>query len=199
MKDNSETGKLIILSAPSGAGKTTIAHHLLQAGLNLEFSVSACSRDKREGETDGLDYYFLSESEFVSHINKGNFLEWEEVYPGHFYGTLKSEVERIIGSGRNVLFDVDVVGGLNIKRYYKDKALAIFIKPPSVSDLEKRLRARSTDSEEKIMMRLKKSIHELGFASDFDLVIINDDLEIAKKEAVDSVRKFLENQNQNKN
>lgn len=199
MKDISETGKLIILSAPSGAGKTTIARHLLQAGLNLEFSISACSREKREGETDGLDYYFLSESDFKSHISKGDFLEWEEVYPGHFYGTLKSEVERITGSGRNVLFDVDVKGGLNIKRFYGEKALAIFIEPPSVFDLEKRLRARSTDSEEKIMMRLDKSIQELGFARDFDLVIINDDLEIAKKETADHVRKFLENQNQNKN
>jgi guanylate kinase len=192
MKDNSKTGKLIVLSAPSGAGKTTIARHLLEAGLNLKFSISACSREKREGETDGEDYYFLSESDFKSHIDQGNFLEWEEVYPGHFYGTLKSEVERIIGSGSNVLFDVDVIGGLNIKKYYGDKALAIFIKPPSVSDLENRLRARSTDSEEKIRMRLNKAIHELSFASDFDLVIINDNLGIAKKEAEDSVRIFLE-------
>lgn len=185
------TGKLIILSAPSGAGKTTIARHLLRAGMNLEFSISACSREKREGEIHGVDYYFLSVEDFKDQVSHGNFLEWEEVYPGHLYGTLKSEVERIIDSGRNVLFDVDVIGGLNIKKHYKDQAFAIFIQPPGIDDLEKRLRARSTDNQEKIKMRLEKSRQELEYASYFDLVIINDKLEIAIKEAENAVLEFL--------
>lgn len=193
MENHHNTGKLIILSAPSGSGKTTIAHHLLRAGLDLKFSISACSRKKRAGEKDGVDYYFLSPEEFKKQIDEGNFLEWEEVYPGHFYGTLKSEVERIIQSRWNVLFDVDVVGGLNIKKFYQDQALAIFIHPPDIKELEKRLRARSTDEEDKIIMRLEKSIHELSHASDFDIIIINDKLEDALAQTENAVRSFLTN------
>ncbi len=131
-------GSLIILSAPSGAGKTTIARHLLNADLQLMFSISACSRKKRDGEKDGVDYYFLSPAEFRNQIEANEFLEWEEVYPDHLYGSLKREVKRIIESGHNVLFDVDVVGGLNIKKFYGDEALAIFVKPPDVKELEKK-------------------------------------------------------------
>ena len=184
-------GRLIILSAPSGAGKTTIARHLLKSDLKLIFSISACSREKREGEKDGVDYYYLSPSEFRNYIDQHEFLEWEEVYHDHYYGTLKREVSRIIDSGHNVLFDVDVVGGLNIKKFYGDEALAIFVKPPDVKELEKRLHNRSSDSREKIQMRLDKALHELGFADKFDVIIINDDLESALMDAEKKVSSFL--------
>jgi len=139
-------GKLIIFSAPSGAGKTTIVHHLLKSGLDLQFSISAASREKRKNEIDGKDYYFIPADEFRKKIENNEFLEWEEVYKDHYYGTLKSEVERIWSEGLHVIFDVDVVGGMNIKKYYGDRALSVFVMPPSVKHLEERLRKRSTDS-----------------------------------------------------
>ncbi len=184
-------GKLVILSAPSGSGKTTIAKHLLQLGLKLKFSISACSREKRTGEKEGIDYYFLSPSDFRKKIEADEFLEWEEVYPDHYYGTLKKEVSRITESGHNVLFDVDVVGGLNIKKFFGKEALAIFIQPPDVKTLEKRLNLRSTDSKGKIQMRLDKALHEMSFAEKFDLIIINDDLKKALQEAGKKVSNFL--------
>ena len=184
-------GKLIIFSAPSGAGKTTIVKHLLQKGFDLEFSISATSREPRPKEMNGKDYYFLSTEEFVQKVQNDEFLEWEEVYKGTRYGTLKSEVERIRNNGKNVIFDVDVVGGLNIKKYYGDEALAIFVQPPSVEELRKRLTSRSTETEEKIAMRVAKAEHELSFADLFDVVIINDNLETAFAEAENLVSDFL--------
>jgi len=185
------SGKLLIFSAPSGAGKTTIVKHLLTQNFNLEFSISATNRPMRENEVDGKDYHFLSTEDFQNKINNDDFLEWEEVYKGCFYGTLKSEVDRITENGNNVIFDVDVVGGLNIKKYYEDKALAIFIQPPSVEELENRLRSRSTDSEEVIRNRVDKFIYELSFANRFDTIIVNDKLEDALNEAEETLRKFL--------
>ncbi|HYQ55895.1 MAG TPA: guanylate kinase [Draconibacterium sp.] len=184
-------GKLIIFSAPSGAGKTTIVKHLLQQGLDLEFSISATSRQPRHTETHGKDYYFLSGNEFLEKVENDEFLEWEEVYKGTSYGTLKSEVERIRNQGKNVVFDVDVVGGLNIKKYYGDEALAVFVQPPSVEELRKRLVGRSTDSDEKIAMRVAKAEHELSFAPQFDVVIINDKLEDAYVDAEKIIAEFL--------
>ena len=184
-------GKLIIFSAPSGAGKTTIVRHLLEQNLNLEFSISATSRGMRHTETDGKDYYFLTPEEFRNKIANNEFLEWEEVYAGTYYGTLKSEVERIRNNGKNVVFDVDVVGGCNIKKYYGDEALAVFVQPPSVEELRNRLISRSTDSLEVIEKRIAKAEYELTFASQFDLIIINEHLEIAFEEAEKRIREFL--------
>jgi guanylate kinase len=184
-------GKLIIFSAPSGAGKTTIVRHLLEQNLNLEFSISATSRGKRHNESDGKDYYFLSPEEFRNKIDNNEFLEWEEVYHGTFYGTLKSEVERIRENGKNVIFDVDVVGGCNIKKYYGNEALAVFVQPPSVEELRNRLISRSTDSQEVIEKRIRKAKYELTFASQFDLILVNDRLEIAFVEAEKCVREFI--------
>lgn len=184
-------GKLIIFSAPSGAGKTTIVRHLLKQDLNLEFSVSATSRAPRYNETHGKDYYFLTEKEFKLKVEKNEFLEWEEVYKGTCYGTLKSEVERICNQGKNVIFDVDVVGGLNIKKFYGKRALSVFVQPPSVEELRRRLQNRSTETEEKIQLRIAKADHELGFANEFDMVITNNDLMLACKEAEESIREFL--------
>ena len=184
-------GKLIIFSAPSGAGKTTIVKHLLQKGFDLEFSISATSREPRPKEMKGKDYYFLSTEEFVQKVQNDEFLEWEEVYKGTRYGTLKSEVERIRNNGKNVIFDVDVVGGLNIKKYYGDEALSVFVQPPSIEELRKRLTSRSTETEEKIAMRVAKAEHELSFADLFDVVIINDNLETAFAEAENLVSDFL--------
>ncbi len=183
-------GKLIIFSAPSGAGKTTIVRHLLEKNLNLEFSVSATSRAPRHNEIDGKDYYFLTEKEFKQKIENDEFLEWQEVYSGIYYGSLKSEVERIRNNGKNVVFDVDVVGGLNIKKFYGDEALAIFVQPPSIEELRKRLISRSTESEEKIKMRIAKAEQELGFASQFDKLVTNNDLEQACREAENLIREF---------
>jgi guanylate kinase len=184
-------GKLIIFSAPSGAGKTTIVSHLLRKNLNMGFSVSATSRKPRGIEVDGKDYYFLSVDEFKSKIDNDEFLEWQEVYPGCFYGTLKSEVERLCKKGQNILFDVDVVGGCNIKKFYGEKALAVFVQPPSIAELEKRLIARSTDSEEVIARRVSKAAKELEYGPQFDIVIVNDNLDMALKEAEQKVIEFL--------
>jgi guanylate kinase len=184
-------GKLIVVSAPSGSGKTTIVKKMLAAGLNLEFSVSAASRSPRINEVDGKDYYFLSVEDFRKKITENAFVEWEEVYPGSYYGTLKSEVTRIWQEGNHVIFDVDVVGGLNIKKQYPENCLALFIRPPSVAELENRLRGRSTDTEETIKKRIAKAEYELSFASQFDRVIVNDVLEDAIKETAEIIRKFI--------
>jgi len=187
-----KTGKLIVFSAPSGSGKTTIVHHLLQfKELNLDFSISATSRDKRGKEIHEKDYYFISLKEFQKHIKNNDFVEWEEVYSDNFYGTLKKEIERIWALGKNVIFDIDVKGGLNIKLQYPDQTLAIFVQPPSITEMERRLRNRKTDSEEKIKERVLKAEKELKFADDFDVILVNDELEIAKKNAYNLVNNFL--------
>lgn len=184
-------GKLIIFSAPSGAGKTTIVKHLLQQNFDLEFSISATSREARHTEINVKDYYFLSDEEFQQKVANEDFLEWEEVYKGTSYGTLKSEVERIRDLGKNVIFDVDVVGGLNIKKYYGDEALAVFVQPPSIEELRNRLTGRSTETEDKIQMRIAKAEHELSFAKDFDVIIVNDKLEKAFEDAENILSQFL--------
>lgn len=184
-------GKLIIFSAPSGAGKTTIVKHLLEKNFNLEFSISATSREPRHTEINDKDYYFLSSSDFQNKVENDEFLEWEEVYKGVCYGTLKEEVNRIRNLGKNVIFDVDVVGGLNIKKYYGDVALAVFVQPPSVEELKNRLQARSTETEEKINMRIAKAEHELSFADQFDVIITNDNLEHAFEKAEKIISEFL--------
>lgn len=185
------SGKLIIFSAPSGAGKSTLIQHVLQQGFNLEFSISATSRQPRGKETHGKEYYFLSADEFRDKIAHDEFLEFEEVYHGCFYGTLKCEVERIRETGKNVIFDVDVVGGLNIKKQYGDDALSIFIAPPSMEVLEQRLRGRATDSQEKIAERIGKAEYEMTFAPRFDKIIINDNLKEAQSEVEQLIRDFL--------
>lgn len=187
----SEKGKLFIFSAPSGAGKTTIVQHLLSSNLNLEFSISAASRKKRPDEVDGKDYYFIDADKFRNKIENDEFLEWEEVYNDHYYGTLKAEVERIRNSGKHVIFDVDVVGGLNIKKYYKENALAIFVMPPTAEHLEKRLRFRSTENEEQLQKRIEKAEQELKYADQFDQILVNDDLATAKKQAEELVIEFI--------
>ena len=185
-------GKLIIFSAPSGSGKTTIVHHLLEQDLPLSFSVSACTRAPRDNEQHGKDYYFMPVEEFKRLIKKDEFIEWEEVYKDHFYGTLKSELTRIWNQERHVVFDVDVAGGVNLKKQFTDQALALFIKPPSISVLKERLENRSTDSPEKIRIRIEKAEKELEFADQFDLVIVNDKLEEAVKEAHNAISDFLD-------
>jgi len=184
-------GKLIIFSAPSGAGKTTIVRHLLRQNLDLEFSVSACSRQKREKETDGKDYYFLTVDKFREKIKNHEFIEWEEVYKGRFYGTLKSEINRIREKGKHAIFDVDVVGGLKIKRKYKKHALTVFIMAPSMEELEKRLKKRSADSSESIKKRLAKAKKEMSFMGKFDIIIINRNLQETYKEAIRVVKEFI--------
>ena len=174
-------GKLIIFSAPSGSGKSTIINYLLKQGLRLRFSISATSRAPRGTERDGVEYYFLTPDEFRARITRGDFLEYEEVYQDKYYGTLKSEVERILAEGDNVIFDVDVVGGCNIKAFYGDRALSIFIQPPSVEELRRRLENRGTDAPEVIESRVAKAEYELGFAKRFDKVIVNERLETPKK------------------
>lgn len=185
-------GKLIIFSAPSGSGKSTLIKHLLAKDLNLSFSRSATSRPPRGQERDGIEYFFLSPEEFKQRIARNEFLEYEEVYPGRFYGTFKAEVERQLEEGQNVIFDVDVVGGCNIKKIYGDRALSVFIQPPSVQELRKRLMGRGTDSPQVIENRIAKAEYELGFAPNFDVVIVNDDLDAACKEAYTVVKRFLE-------
>lgn len=184
-------GKVIIFSAPSGAGKSTIVNHLLGKNLGLEFSVSATSRAPRGKEVNGKEYYFFTVEEFNERIRRNEFLEFEEVYPGCYYGTLRSEVERIWAEGHTVLFDVDVVGGVNIKKKFGDDALAVFVQPPSVEVLQKRLAGRGTDSAEKIEERVAKAEYEMTFASQFDTIIVNDCLEDALAEAEQKVRSFL--------
>ena len=185
-------GKLFVFSAPSGSGKTTIVRHLLaQEKFNLEFSISATSRAARGFEVDGQDYYFISLKEFKEKIKSDSFLEWEEVYRDNFYGTLKSEVERIWAQGKHVIFDIDVVGGLRIKKKFPDRTLAVFVKPPSVDELKIRLKKRKTESDEKINMRIAKASVELATAPQFDTIIKNYDLEVALKEAEDLVSDYL--------
>ncbi|MFH0867032.1 MAG: guanylate kinase [Bacteroidota bacterium] len=184
-------GKLIIFSAPSGSGKTTIVHRVLESRDDLEFSVSACSRPMRENEKDGTDYYFISPDEFRKKIKNNEFLEWEEVYEDSFYGTLKSEVKRIWTKGRHVIFDVDVKGGLNIKNYGKEKALSVFVMPPSLEELEARLKKRSTETPESLKKRMDKAAYEMTFSDKFDIVIVNDDLEKAVNKAIEVADAFL--------
>ena len=184
-------GKLIIFSAPSGAGKSTLVQHLLGCGFNMEFSISATSRAPRGSEKNGVDYYFLTPEKFRQKIDNKEFLECEEVYQICYYGTLRSEIERITSQGKNIVFDVDVVGGLNIKENYDDRALALFIAPPSIDVLHERLQKRGTDSAEMIERRIGKADFEMTFAPKFDLVIVNDDLEKAKEEAEKAIREFL--------
>lgn len=186
-------GKCIIFSAPSGAGKTTIVRALVnKPSLRLEFSVSACSREPRPNEVNGKDYYFLGIEGFKQQIEQDAFVEWEEVYTDHFYGTLRSEIEQIWENGHTVIFDVDVIGGLNLKRFFGANALAIFVQPPSYDELEKRLRYRSTETEEKIQQRMAKAKAELAKAVEFDVVLVNDTLEHAIEKATELVHNFIE-------
>jgi len=185
-------GKLIVFSAPSGSGKTTIVQYLLaQKELNLGFSISATSRAKRENEIDGKDYHFIALEKFKNHIKNNDFVEYEEVYTNNFYGTLKSEVEHIWQQGKHVIFDIDVIGGLNIKEQYQKQTLAIFVKPPSLSEMERRLRNRQTETEEKIIERVTKAKNELKFAEDFDVILLNDNLVEAEKKAYELVKSFI--------
>ena len=182
----------MVFSAPSGSGKTTIVRYLLQhPELNLAFSVSAATREAREGEIDGEHYHFISLEEFKKHIKGEDFVEWEEVYRDNFYGTLKSEVERIWAEGKNVIFDIDVAGGLRIKKKFPDETLAVFVKPPSIDELKIRLKKRSTESDDKINMRIAKASVELATAPQFDTIIKNYDLDTAKKEAYELVKNFV--------
>ena len=185
-------GKLIIFSAPSGSGKTTLVRYIMAHLPRLSFSVSATSRLPRPGEKNGVDYYFISADEFKQKIKEDAFVEWEEVYEDQFYGTLRSEVEKIRARGDSVAFDVDVKGGLNIKKIYGADALALFVKPPSLAVLEERLRHRSTESEESLRKRLDRAAYELSFEKLFDKVLVNDDLEKARKDALETVRDFID-------
>jgi guanylate kinase len=187
-----QEGKCIIFSAPSGAGKTTIVRHLLETRTDLEFSISACSRESRGEEVNGKDYYFLGVEGFKKEIEAEAFVEWEEVYQDNFYGTLKSEINRIWAIGKHVIFDVDVVGGLNLKKRFGEDALAIFVKPPSEEVLEQRLRGRQTETEEKIQMRLTKAREEIALADQFDAVLLNDNLDDARATATYLIEKFVE-------
>lgn len=185
-------GKLVIISGPSGAGKTTIVRHLLDSGLNLEFSVSATTREPRVDEKHGVDYYFLPVKEFREKIEDGEFAEWEEVYKDVLYGTFKSEIERIWSAGCHVLFDVDVRGGLNLKKAFGNRAIALFIMPPSIEDLQKRLARRASEPAEKIKMRIEKAEEEIELSNQFDTIIVNKILDLAKEEVLQMVRSFLE-------
>ena len=188
----SNHGKLIIFSAPSGAGKTTLVRHLLEIpALNLAFSVSATSRPMRSYEVDGKDYFFITVEEFNKKIQKLEFLEWEEVYNDQYYGTLKSEVDGLLKAGKNVIFDIVVEGGMNLKKIYGNEALAIFVKPPSIKHLEERLNSRSSEDEESLITRLEKAVSELEYAPQFDKVLLNDKLEKAKQDAEVFVSDFL--------
>lgn len=190
--ESQKGGKLIVFSAPSGSGKTTIVKHLLdQKDLNLAFSVSCTSRNPREHEIHGENYYFISLKEFKQHIKNEDFLEWEEVYRDNFYGTLKSEVERLWAQGKNVIFDIDVVGGLRIKKKFPDRTLAVFVKPPSIDELKIRLKKRKTESDDRINMRIAKASVELATAPQFDTIIKNYDLETALQDAQDLVADFI--------
>ena len=185
------SGKVIIFSAPSGAGKTTLVQWLLQQDLNLQFSVSATSRARRGNEEHGKDYFFLTPIEFRIKIAEDAFLEWEEVYEDKFYGTLKDEVSKMLDEGKNVLFDVDVKGGISIKKYFGDEAMSIFVQPPSIEVLEKRLVGRATDSPEIIQERVSKAAYELTFSEQFDVIVVNDVLETAQQECLAKIKAFL--------
>lgn len=184
-------GKLVIFSAPSGSGKTTIVRELLKRFSNFEFSISATSRKPRGQEQHGVDYYFLSAEEFAARVERGEFVEWEEVYAGTCYGTLRSEMERIWAKGNIIVFDVDVLGGINLKKLFADDACSIFIMPPSVEELERRLRGRGTDAEEVIRKRIDKAEFELSKAARFDHTVVNDDLAVAVEEAASIIENFL--------
>jgi len=189
---DSKQGKLIVFSAPSGSGKTTIVRHLLgKEDLNLEFSISATSRSPRENEVDGKDYYFMDLKEFKTHIKSDAFLEWEEVYRDNFYGTLNAEIDRIWAMGKHVVFDIDVVGGLDIKRIYPKQTLAVFVEPPSIEELKIRLKKRKTESEDRIAMRVAKASIEMATAPQFDHIIVNEDLDRALDEAYHLVKDFI--------
>ena len=185
-------GKLIIFSAPSGSGKSTIINYLLTQNLNLSFSISATSRAPRGTEQNGVEYFFLTPEEFKQRIANNEFLEYEEVYKDRFYGTLKAQVEKQLAAGQNVIFDVDVVGGCNIKKFYGDRALSVFIQPPSLEELRKRLTGRGTDAPEVIESRLAKATLELSYAEKFDVVIVNENLEKAQAEALKTIRDFIQ-------
>ena len=185
--------KVVIFSAPSGAGKTTLVRHLLEEGLPLEFSISACSREPRANEQNGKDYHFLSPKDFKEKIAENAFLEWEEVYEDMFYGTLKSEVERIWANGKQVIFDVDVIGGINIKKHFSVQALSIFVAPPSIEELKNRLEGRGTETAESLQKRLVKAADEMAQQDAFDIVIVNDDLDTARQEVTKKVTDFLNN------
>lgn len=186
-------GKLVIISAPSGAGKSTMIRHLLEKGINLEFSISATTRAPRGREKEGNEYYFLSLNDFRERVKNGDFIEWEEVYKDQLYGTLKSEIERIWSHGNNVLFDVDVKGGINLKDIFKHDAISIFIMPPSTDELEKRLQRRATDNPEKIKMRVAKAEEEMKLANQFDNIVINERLEQAENDVYNIVFSFINN------
>jgi len=186
------SGKAFIFSAPSGSGKTTIVKHLLENKPNLQFSISACTRDKRgRNEENGQDYYFLTPEEFKQKIDEDAFIEWEEVYPGNFYGTLKSEIERIWQSGKSVVFDVDVKGGLSLKKYFAEKALAVFVRVPSLEVLKERLSSRGSETEDSLSQRLYKAKFEMAFEDKFDVSILNNELDASLKEAERLVDDFL--------
>jgi guanylate kinase len=184
-------GKAIIFSAPSGAGKTTIVKSLLKTSIPLSFSISACSRLKRSNEQDGIDYHFLSVSKFKNKIQENAFIEWEEVYENNFYGTLKSEVNNIWERGKHVIFDVDVMGGISLKNYFKENSLSIFIEPPSLNVLFERLKKRATDDEKSLEKRMNKAESEISHKDKFDTIITNDQLEIAVSEAIQTIEKFI--------
>ncbi len=184
-------GKLLIFSAPSGSGKTTIIKQIKDRINNLEFSISACSRQAREGEVHGKDYYFLSTENFKKNIENQEFIEWEEVYENNYYGTLRSEIYRIWDNGNNVIFDVDVLGGINLKTQFESDALSIFIKPPSIEVLRERLQKRGTELPEQIENRISRAKYELSFSKEFDKIIVNDDLSRAIDETVECINEFL--------
>lgn len=184
-------GKLIIFSAPSGSGKSTIINYLMTQGLNMHFSISATSRAPRGTEQNGVEYFFLTPEEFRTKIENDEFLEYEEVYANRFYGTLKAQVEKQLEEGQNVVFDVDVKGGVNIKKFYGERALSVFIQPPSVDELRRRLEGRATDAPEVINDRIARAEYELSFAPQFDTIVVNDDLETAKAEALQKIKDFL--------
>lgn len=187
-----DKGKLIIVSAPSGAGKTTLVKYLLESINELEFSVSCATRQPRPNEKNGVDYYFITTEEFRKKIKNDEFAEWEEVYTDSYYGTLKSEIERIISKGNSVIFDIDVIGGINLKKIYPKNSLSIFIMPPSIGELENRLRDRKTESEEKLRQRVEKAARELRMSSEFDCIILNDRLKESKIDILKTVRDFLD-------